>query len=130
VPIISISLNKQDLQTLNRLQSIGGFPNRSELLRQAIQTLSTEFQNLETITGKVSAVLTIVYGKKGKGIESNFLLHRQATLIDALLHSHTVNGECIEVIVVNGPADDVRELVKSLKGNRKIVTVKVAIIGE
>lgn len=130
MPIISISLNTQDLQKLNRLQSAGGFANRSELLRQAIQTLATEFQDLETMTGKVSAVLTIVYGKKGKGIESNFLLHRQATLIDALLHSHTVNGECIEVLVVNGPADDVRELVKSLKGNRKIVSVKVAIIGE
>ncbi len=130
MPIISISLNKQDLKTLNQLQSVGGFANRSELLRQAIQTLATELQDLETITGKVSAVLTIVYGKKGKGIESNFLLHRQATLIDALLHSHTVNGECIEVIVVNGPAEDVKELVKSLKGNRKIVTVKVAIIGE
>ncbi|MHA2426571.1 MAG: CopG family ribbon-helix-helix protein [Candidatus Hermodarchaeia archaeon] len=130
MPIISISLNKQDLQTLNRLQKAGGFANRSELLRQAIQTLATELQDLETISGKVSAVLTIVYGKKGKGIESNFLLHRQAKLIDALLHSHTVNGECIEVIVVNGPADDVKELVKSLKGNRKIVSVKVAIIGE
>lgn len=130
MPIISISLNTHDLQKLNRLQSAGGFANRSELLRQAIQTLATEFQDLETMTGKVSAVLTIVYGKKGKGIESNFLLHRQATLIDALLHSHTVNGECIEVLVVNGPADDVRELVKSLKGNRKIVSVKVAIIGE
>jgi CopG family nickel-responsive transcriptional regulator len=129
MPIISISLNKQELQTLNRLQSTGGFTNRSELLRQAIQTLASEFQDLETITGKVSAVLTIVYGKKGKGIESNFLLHRQATLIDALLHSHTVDGECIEVIVVNGPADEVRELVRSLKGNRKIITVKVAIIG-
>jgi metal-responsive CopG/Arc/MetJ family transcriptional regulator len=130
MPIISISLNKKDLQTLNRLQSAGGFANRSELLRQAIQTLATELQDIETITGTVSAVLTIVYGKKGKGIESNFLLHRQATLIDALLHSHTMNGECIEVIVVNGPADDVRDLVKSLKGNRKIATVKVAIIGE
>ena len=130
MPIISISLNQQDFQTLNQLQSTGGFANRSDLFRQAMQTLASEFQDLETLTGKVSAVLTIVYGKKGKGIESNFLLHRQATLIDALLHSHTVNGECIEVIVVNGPADDVKELVKSLKGNRKIVTVKVVIIGE
>ena len=130
MPIISISLNKQNFQKLNRLQATGGFANRSELFRQAIQTLASELQDLEALTGKVSAVLTIVYGKKGKGIESNFLLHRQATLIDALLHSHTVNGECIEVIVVNGPADDVKELVKSLKGNRKIVTVKVVIIGE
>lgn len=130
MPIISISLTDQDLQTLDHLQSTGGFSNRSELLRQAVRTLASELQNLETLTGKVSAVLTIVYGKKGKGIESNFLLHKQATLIDALLHSHTVNGECIEVVVVNGPANDIRELVKTLKGNRKIVMVKVAIIGE
>ncbi len=130
MPIISISLNDQDLQKLDRLQSSVGYSNRSELLRQAIRTLENELQNLKTLTGKVSAVLTIVYGKKGKGIESNFLLHRQATLIDALLHSHTVNGECIEVIVVNGPAKEIRDLVKMLKGNRKIVMVKVAIIGE
>ncbi|MFX1563007.1 MAG: CopG family ribbon-helix-helix protein [Promethearchaeota archaeon] len=130
MPIISISLDNQDLQMLDRLQSAAGFPNRSELLRQAVRALALEFQDLEKLAGKISAVLTIVYGKKGKGIESNFLLHRQASLIDALLHSHTVDGKCIEVIVVNGLADDVRELVKSLKGNRKIVTVKVAVIGE
>ncbi|MFX1510126.1 MAG: CopG family ribbon-helix-helix protein [Promethearchaeota archaeon] len=130
MPIISISLNIQELNALDRLQTVGGFANRSELLRQAVRTLANEMQDLEEASGKISAVLTIVYGKKGKGIESNFLLHRQAAIIDALLHSHTVNGECIEVIVVNGQAQDIRELVKSLKGNRKIVMVKVAIIGE
>ncbi len=75
-------------------------------------------------------MLTIVYAKKGKGLESNFLLHRQATLIDALLHSHTVNGECIEVMVLNGPAQAIRELVKMVKGNRKVRTANLAIIGE
>ncbi len=130
MPIISISLDDQDLQILDHLQSMGGFTNRSDLLRQAVRILANEVQELEKLTGKVSAVLTVVYGKKGKGIESNFVLHRQATLIDALLHSHTVDGKCIEVIVVNGPAKDVRELVKMLKTNRKIRTVKVSVIGE
>ncbi|MFX1491223.1 MAG: CopG family ribbon-helix-helix protein [Promethearchaeota archaeon] len=130
MPIISISLDNQDLQLLDHLQSTSGFANRSELLRQAVRILANEAQELENLTGKVSAVLTVVYGKKGKGIESNFVLHHQATLIDALLHSHTVDGKCIEVIIVNGPAKDIRELVKMLKVNRKIRTVKVSVIGE
>ncbi|MFX0079458.1 MAG: CopG family ribbon-helix-helix protein [Candidatus Hermodarchaeota archaeon] len=129
MPIVSISLSDEDLQALNQLQTEGGFTNRSDLLRRALRTLASETQELDKLSGETSAVLTIVYGKKGKGIESNFLLHRQAQLIDALLHSHTVNGECIEVIVVNGPANDVRKLIKILKGNRKIHTIKVAIIG-
>jgi CopG family nickel-responsive transcriptional regulator len=128
LPIVSISLSKEDLDALNHLQSEGGFANRSDLLRHAIHTLANEVQNLDQLEGEISAVLTIVYGKKGKGIESNFLLHRQVQLIDALLHSHTVNGECIEVIVVKGLADRVRELVKMLEGNRKIDTVNVVII--
>ncbi len=129
MPIVSISLSDEDLLALNQLQTEGGFTNRSELLRQALRTLASEVQELDKLSGETSAVLTIVYGKKGKGIESNFLLHRQAQLIDALLHSHSVNGECIEVIVVNGPANDLRNLIKMLKGNRKIHTIKVAIIG-
>jgi CopG family nickel-responsive transcriptional regulator len=129
MPIVSISLSDEDLRALNQLQAEGGFTNRSELLRRALRTLASEVQELDKLSGDTSAVLTIVYGKKGKGIESNFLLHRQAQLIDALLHSHTVNGECIEVIVVNGPANDVRKLIKKLKGNRKIQTIKVVIIG-
>jgi CopG family nickel-responsive transcriptional regulator len=129
MPIVSISLSDEDLQELNKLQTEGGFTNRSELLRRALRTLASEIQELDKLSGETSAVLTIVYGKRGKGIESNFLLHRQAQLIDALLHSHTVYGECIEVIVVNGPAKEVRKLIKMLKGNRKIHTVKVAIIG-
>lgn len=129
LPIVSISLSDEDLRVLNQLQTEGGFTNRSELLRRALRTLASEVQELDKVSGETSAVLTIVYGKKGKGIESNFLLHRQAQLINALLHSHTVNGECIEVIVVNGPANDVRKLIKKLKTNRKIHTIKVAIIG-
>jgi CopG family nickel-responsive transcriptional regulator len=129
MPIVSMSLSDEDLRALNQLQAEGGFTNRSELLRRALRTLASEVQELDKLSGQTSAVLTIVYGKKGKGIESNFLLHRQAQLIDALLHSHTVNGDCIEVIVVNGPANDVRKLIRKLKGNRKIQTIKVAIIG-
>ncbi len=129
LPIVSISLSDEDLRVLNQLRTEGGFTNRSELLRRALRTLASEVQELDKLSGETSAVLTIVYGKKGKGIESNFLLHRQAQLIDALLHSHTVNGECIEVIVVNGPANDLRTLINKLKGNRKIHTIKVAIIG-
>ncbi len=129
LPIVSISLSNEDLKVLNQLQTEGGFTNRSDLLRRALRTLANETQELDKLSGETSAVLTIVYGKKGKGIDSNFLLHRQAKLIDALLHSHTVNGECIEVIVIKGPANDVRKLIKILKGNRKIHFIKVAIIG-
>ncbi|MFW9830908.1 MAG: CopG family ribbon-helix-helix protein [Candidatus Thorarchaeota archaeon] len=129
MPIVSISLSKEDLKNLNQLQIEGGFGNRSELIRHALRSLTSDFHNLDQLKGDVSAVLTIVYGKQGKGIESNFLLHRQVKIIEALLHSHTVNEDCVEVMVLNGPAEDLRELVKMLNGNRKIHTVKVAVIG-
>lgn len=129
MPIVSISLSDTDYQELKRLQTEGEFGNRSELIRRALRSLASEIKSLSQLEGDISAVLTIVYGKKGKGIESNFLLHRQVQLIDALLHSHTMSGDCIEVMVLNGPAKDLRELVKKLKSNRKIHTVKVAVIG-
>ncbi len=129
MPIVSISLGKSDLQELNRLQSEGGFGNRSELIRQALRMVVTESESLDQLEGQISAVITIVYGRKGKGVESDFLLHRQAKLIDALLHSHTVNGECVEVIIINGHAKDVRDLIRMLKGNRKIHLVKFTVIG-
>ena len=129
MPIVSISLTDDDLETLDDLQSKGGYSNRSDLVRRALRLLAHEVVDLQQFEGDLSAVITIVYSKQGKGMESNFLLHRQASLIDALLHSHTVNGECIEVMVLNGPARDIQNLVKRLKGNRKIHTVKFALIG-
>ncbi|MFX0168864.1 MAG: CopG family ribbon-helix-helix protein [Candidatus Hodarchaeota archaeon] len=129
MPIVSISLNKDDLETLDVLQSKAGFSNRSNLFRRALHLLANEIIDIHQFEGDISAVITIVYSKQGKGIESNFLLHRQARLIDALLHSHTINGECIEVMVLNGPAKDIQNLVKKLEENRKIHTVKIALIG-
>ncbi|MFX1475077.1 MAG: CopG family ribbon-helix-helix protein [Promethearchaeota archaeon] len=129
MPIVSVSLSNEDLHTLNRLQADGGFTNRSELLRQALRTLAQDMHALDELSGDISAVLTIVYQKSGKGIESNFLLHHHTQLIDAMLHSHTINGDCIEVVVVNGRAENIRELVNQLKGNTKIHSVTVAIIG-
>ncbi|MDO8056905.1 MAG: CopG family ribbon-helix-helix protein [Candidatus Hermodarchaeota archaeon] len=129
MPIVSISLTDADLETLDNLLSKGGYSNRSDLVRRALRLLALEVVDLEQFEGDISAVITIVYSKQGKGMESNFLLHRQARLINALLHSHTVNGECIEVMVLNGSARDIQRLVKRLEGNRKIHTVKLALIG-
>ena len=129
MPIVSISLTNADLKALDELQSKGGYSNRSDLVRRALRLLANEVVDLEQFEGDISAVITIVYSKQGKGMESNFLLHRQARLITALLHSHTVNGECIEVMVLNGPARDIQRLVKRLEGNRKIHTVKLTLIG-
>jgi CopG family nickel-responsive transcriptional regulator len=129
MPIVSISLTNDDVQILEKLQSEGGYSNRSDLVRRALRLLAYDVIDLRQFDGDLSAVLTIVYSEQGKGMESNFLLHRQASLITALLHSHTVNGECIEVMVLNGPARDIQKLVNQLEGNRKIHTVKLTVIG-
>ena len=112
---------ESDLKELEKLKSDGGFSNRSDVVRHAIQSLLDENRSLEGLTGEVTVVVTIVFSKKGKDNYCQQVQHEFSRVISAMMHSHTKDGGCVEVLVLTGDAKPVRAFIKKLRTQRQIV---------
>jgi CopG family nickel-responsive transcriptional regulator len=130
VPVVAISMPDSDLEQLEKMQEIGSYSNRSEVMRHALQALVKERTKLEEVSGTITAVITIVYHEDGKDGFCNSIQHSHARMITAMMHSHSQEGECLEVFVLRGDASNLRDFVDGFKSGRQVNRIYVNVVGE
>jgi CopG family nickel-responsive transcriptional regulator len=130
IPIVAISMPDEDLAKLERLQKEGGFSNRSEVVRHALQSLLAEHRSLEEYSGDVTLVVTMMMGPGGKGGQLNKIQHMHNNLISAMMHAHSRDGACVEIMVVNGKANEARKFVQKVRALKQVVRVQVSLAGK
>ncbi|TFG32109.1 CopG family ribbon-helix-helix protein [Candidatus Thorarchaeota archaeon] len=129
MPVVAISMSDSDFEELENLQRDGGFSNRSEVVRHALQSLLDEHRTLENQSGDMTAIVTVVYSEKGKNPDCHRIQHEYNDLLKAMIHSHTSNGGCIEALIVSGDSEDVRGFVKALRSQRGISHIQTNPVG-
>lgn len=125
---IAVSMTESDLEELEFLLKEGEFSNRSDVVRHAVKALMSEYRNIERATGKVTAVLTALYYKKGQGHGISAVQHEFREYLTAMVHSHTNDGSCLEVMIVTANAEVVRNFLKKLRAQKKVLRVGISFI--
>ena len=126
--IISISLEKDELERLNIIQNNLGFTSRSKMLRSTIESLLNEFQNIESITGNNEAVLIITYKESEKVNVSN-ILHEFENSIRTTVHRHH-SHKCLDIIDISADSIIIKDLFKRIKRSKSIKTVNFVVLGD
>ncbi|MHA1950545.1 MAG: CopG family ribbon-helix-helix protein [Candidatus Thorarchaeota archaeon] len=129
MPIVAISMTNSDLEELEFLQEKGMFPNRSDVVRHAVQNLLSEHRTIEEVKGTVTAVFTALYSKKGHGQGISAVQHEFGDALTALIHDHTSEGSCVEVMVVTSNAVQVREFLRKLRAQKRVLKIDVSLMG-
>ena len=129
MPIVAVSMTDEDLEELEYLQTAGKFSNRSEVVRHAVQSLMAEHRNVECAMGQVTAIITAVYYKKGQGHNISAVQHEFKKFITATIHAHTSDGYCTEIMILTADADKVREFLKKLRSQKKVMKVDISLVG-
>ncbi len=129
MPIVAVSMTDSDLEELEFLLKEGEFSNRSDVVRHAVQALMSEHRNIESANGVITAVVTALYYKKGQGHNISAVQHEFKDNISATIHSHARDGSCIEVMIVTAKADIVRDFLKKLRAQKKVLKVEACLIG-
>ncbi len=129
IPIVAVSMTDEDLQELEFLQMKGKFSNRSEVVRHAVQSLMSEHRNVELVQGLITAVITAVYYKKGQGHNISAVQHEYREFIAATIHAHTTEGNCTEVMILTANAEKVRDFLKKIRSQKKVMKVDVSLVG-
>ena len=126
--IISLSLSEELLKELDNVLGKEHAATRSEVIRQAVRNYLSEYNKLDNVKGNVIATVTVLYEKAEKNEELYHLQHEFSDMITAYLHSHLTDENCLEVLVVKGPSDRLKNLIDGLKANKPVKQIKFSIM--
>ena len=126
--IISLSLPTELLEELDAVLGEQKSATRSEVLRQALRSYLTEYKKLDELKGNVIATISVLYNKEEKNEELFKLQHEFSDTITAYLHSHLTETSCLEVMVIKGPSDRLKELIDGLKANKPVKQIKFSVM--
>lgn len=118
---ISITLETELLEFLDRLTGQAGLNNRSEFIRGLIrkQLIEEGWKGNEEAVGSI----TLVYNHEAHNLahELVHLQHRYHEQILATTHVHLNEDLCVEVILIRGRARDIEELARQLRGHKGVI---------
>jgi CopG family nickel-responsive transcriptional regulator len=127
MPIVSLSLNETTLHELNKTQVAMGFSGRSETIRAAIRLLAAESKEKEALTGKVRGILLLIHEHKAEGLVTN-VKHAFPDIIHTQLHNRFKEGKCLELFLLEGKADRVKEMTAVFRKADDIEFVRLLVV--
>lgn len=122
--IVSISLNKEILEEIDKLKSLLGFSGRSEIIRAGIRNLLAEEKEKQDLIGLLHALLLIIHDEKSDD-QVTEMRHDYDKLINTHLHSKIDRDRCLEIFLIKGNANDIREMTKKFQTNKKMYHIKL-----
>ena len=127
MPVVSLSLNDQLLEDLDKLQSELGYSGRSEIMRAAIRLFLTDGREKQRLTGNVNGLMLAIHGHEAEHHVTQ-IKGRYLDVIHTQLHNRFKEGKCMELFILDGDAGRIRELASELQKNEENEYVKLLII--
>jgi CopG family nickel-responsive transcriptional regulator len=111
----SISLPESLLDELDAMVASRGFQSRSQAVAALARDGLVEFAS-EIGTGSVAGTISLVYDYRKKDLQARLaeIQHRYYLLIVSSMHVHLENHNYLEVLLVQGPANELRKLTDEL----------------
>lgn len=124
--IISISLNDIILHEIDDIQKKQGYSGRSEVIRAGIRLLINDNKDMESLSGKINSILLLVHNDKEENTVSN-IKHKFEDITTTQIHSHLQNNKCLEIFILEGNSDRIKELIRQFKTSRKMDLIKLFV---
>ena len=125
---LSLSLPNGLAAELDRLVAEKGAASRSALVADLVRAEVVEHRARR---GKqeIAGTITLVYDHHARNLQAKLtdLQHDAEGLIVSVMHVHLSHHDCLETLVVRGPADQVRHLADSLAAVRGVKHGKLTI---
>ena len=126
MPIISISLNENIIQELDKLQKYLGFSGISEIVRASVRNLLLEEKRIDELSGVLHSVLLVIHDEKSDQ-EISEIRHGFDKIINTHIHNKIDKDRCLEIFVLYGDAREIKNITKRFQGNRKMDQVRLVV---
>ena len=124
---ISMSLPKKLLEDFDDVLKSRGYQSRSKGIRDALQDYILRYQWMNEMEGERIGVITIIYDHHYTGVMENLadIQHAYRETITASMHVHMTEKYCMEVIIVNGDVNLIREITEKMMKLKGVEHVKL-----
>lgn len=124
---IGVSLPANLLNRFDAIIAKRGYSSRSEGIRDAIRNYIIDYEWMSEEKGEKVGIITLIYDHHQRGLVNTLLEmeHEYTELIESSLHKHLDEENCLEVIVVRGDAEKVKDLTEKIMALRGVKHVKL-----
>ncbi len=127
MPIVSVSINEKLIEKLDDLKEELGYSGRSEIIRSSIRTFIEQKTELEDLKNQSSCLISVTH-QEGDLNSVSKTQHNYQEIVKTQIHDHLENHECIQIYLVKGQADKIRNFWKDLESNKKVKNVQVSVL--
>lgn len=125
--IVSVSLNEDILSEVDKLQKALGFSGRSEIVRAGIRNLMAEEKDRQNLSGSLFAVLLAIHDEKSDD-QVTTMQHAYDRLISTHIHNKIDGDRCLEIFLLKGEADEIKDMTKKFLSNKRMDHVKLIAV--
>ncbi|MFP3908466.1 MAG: nickel-responsive transcriptional regulator NikR [Halobacteriota archaeon] len=124
---LGVSLPKNLLEQFDKTITSRGYASRSDAIRDAIRNYLLEYEWLEKEGGEIVGVINVMYNHHHKGTSDAIvsLQHDYGNVIVSTMHIHLNEDNCLEMVIVKGEMEGIKELVDRITTTKGIDNVKL-----
>lgn len=128
--VVSISVPEDLLEEMDEFAEQHGYSGRSELLRESARSLMGEFEDASLEGRHLVATITVIFEFENSDVESEMIemRHGHEEIVRSNVHSCIGGDEyCMELFVIEGSLDDVRDFVGSLRSTEGVLSINYSV---
>lgn len=122
-----MSLPKKLLSDFDEVLKERGYQSRSKGIRDALQDYIVRYQWMNEMEGERIGVITIIYNHHYMGVMEELaeIQHSFRDEIITSMHIHMTEKYCMEIIIVSGDIQNIRELTERMMRLKGVEHVKL-----
>jgi CopG family nickel-responsive transcriptional regulator len=131
MPIVSSSMSERLRDDLDTFAEEYGYSGRSEVIREACQSLLDEYQEADDEDRRVLATVTAVFGYDEPEIERRMMDIRHQFEASIRSNSHNClegNAGCVETFVIEAAYEDALRFIGTVRGVDESVSVEYTVV--
>ncbi|AUB54911.1 nickel-responsive regulator [Methanobacterium subterraneum] len=127
----SVKISSKLLEEFDEVLHDGGYKSRSKGMRHALKDYILRYQWINEIEGERIGIITVIQDRHFVGAMEDLINVQQdyTEYINAVMHFHMTKTQYLEVIVVKGDVNNIRELTEKVMSLRGVEHVKLTNTG-
>lgn len=126
MPVVSISVNEKMLEEIDKIQEELGFSGRSEVIRAGVRMLIADTREKEKFAGEINSILLLIHHQEVESVVT-LIKHDFEDITNTQIHSHLKGGKCLEIFILDGEAERIKELMGQFLISGKMEYVKLIV---
>jgi len=128
--VVSISMPDELEERIDNFAEDHGYTGRSEVVREAVRNLMSEFEDKRLEDRDLMAVVTVMFDFETTSVEEKMmhLRHDHEGLVASNFHSHVGDHYCMELFVLEGRLDDISAFVGKIRATQDTLLVDYSVL--